>query len=229
MVFTHGFHTNDNDDATTAAPAPFDADHTIVVATGNPHKIEEIRSILADVMPEFSFVGVHDVCAYADPVEDGATFFDNAVIKARAAMQACHCVYALADDSGLCVDALDGAPGIYSARFAGEHGNDKANTAKLLSLLTATPMPQRRAHFHCSVVLIKQESDATIEQVFRGEGNCFGYIAKTPTGTCGFGYDPVFLPDEHPACSMAELSANEKNAISHRKRALVDLMHKLCS
>lgn len=212
-----------------ASVVDFDPKSTIVVATGNAHKVIEIEAILKHVLPQFSFVALHDFGSFDDPVEDGATFYDNAVIKARHALDAVGCMYALADDSGICVDALSGAPGIYSARYAGEHGNDKANNKKLLEALKDVDDAHRRAHFHCSIVLIKRECDSSVEQIFRGEGNCLGYIAHEEIGAQGFGYDPLFLPDAAQAThrSMAQLSADEKNAISHRRRALEDLALKL--
>lgn len=200
---------------------------TMVVATGNAHKVKEIEAILSEVLPDFSFVAIHDIVSYEDPQEDGASFFDNALIKARSAQKACKSIFTLADDSGLCVDALGGAPGILSARFAGVHGDDAQNNKKLLSMLSSTPTRERRAHFHCSMVLIKHNAHAGVDEVFRGEGNCFGFIATQPAGEAGFGYDPLFLPDDKKGRSMAELSSDEKNRISHRRCALEDLARKI--
>lgn len=205
----------------------YDPRTTIVVATGNAHKVAEIEEILAQVLPRFSFVALHALGTFSDPEEDGHTFYENALIKARFALAQTGCIYALADDSGLCVDALDGNPGIYSARFAGVHGDDARNNAKLLQELSGVADNERRAHFHCSLALIKKEPHSNLEQIFRGEGNCFGYIARAPKGREGFGYDPLFLPDGAGGKTMAELSSAEKNNISHRRRALDDLALKL--
>lgn len=207
--------------------AGLDPHTTMVVATGNAHKVQEIEAILREVLPNFSFVAVHDIIEYRDPEEDGTSFFDNALIKARAAQKACESMYTLADDSGLCVDALGGAPGILSARFAGVHGDDAQNNTKLLDMLASIPARERRAHFHCSIVLIKHNASSNVDEVFRGEGNCFGFIATELAGTSGFGYDPLFIPDDEKGRSMAELSTEEKNRISHRRRALEDLARKI--
>jgi XTP/dITP diphosphohydrolase len=132
---------------------------------------------------------------------------------------------AVADDSGLVVDALDGAPGIYSARWAGEHGNDDANNDKLLEQMTDVPEGERTARFHSSVVLVTRDEDG--EEVLAGEGDCEGTIAYDRRGTNGFGYDPLFNLVDIPGKRMAELEPEEKNAISHRRRALDDLVAKL--
>lgn len=207
--------------------AHFDPQTTIVVATGNAHKVTEIEEILAQVLPRFSFVALGQLGNFDDPEEDGSSFYENALIKARFALAKTACIYALADDSGLCVDALDGKPGIYSARFAGVHGDDARNNEKLLRELEQVSPENRRAHFHCSLALIKKEPHSNLEQIFRGEGNCFGYIAQAPKGNEGFGYDPLFLPDGAHGRTMAELSRAEKNSMSHRRRALDDLALKL--
>ena len=128
---------------------------TVVVATGNAHKVTEIEAILAPVMPGVRFVALGELGDFPDPVEDGDTFFDNALIKARAAQAETGLPMAVADDSGLCVDALDGAPGIFSARWAGEHGNDTANNEKLMAQMADVPEAERTARFHSSVVLVR--------------------------------------------------------------------------
>lgn len=201
--------------------ATLDPGKTVVVATGNAHKVVEIEAILSPVMPGVRFVALGELGDFPDPVEDGQTFFDNALIKARAALAETGLVMAVADDSGLCVDALDGAPGIFSARWAGEHGNDDANNQKLLRLMDGVPDERRTARFHSTVVLVRGE------EVLRGDGDCEGLIGHEPRGTEGFGYDPLFLPDETPGRTMAELSLGEKNQISHRFHALQDLAAKL--
>ena len=132
---------------------------------------------------------------------------------------------AVADDSGLCVDALDGAPGIFSARWAGEHGNDDANNTKLEHAMKDVPDDARGAHFHSSVVFVSRDEDG--EEVLHGEGDCPGKIGHERRGDEGFGYDPLFLPDATPGKTMAELTMEEKNKISHRFHALEDLAEKL--
>ena len=194
---------------------------TVVVATGNAHKVTEIEAILAPVMPGVRFVALGELGDFPDPVEDGATFFDNALIKARAAQAETGLPMAVADDSGLCVDALDGAPGIFSARWAGEHGNDAANNEKLMAQMAGVPDEARTARFHSSIAFVRGD------EVLRGDGDCEGFVGHTPRGDGGFGYDPLFLPNDTPGKTMAELTPAEKNAISHRFHALEDLSAKL--
>lgn len=198
-----------------------DPARTVVVATGNAHKVIEIEAILSPAMPGVRFVALGELGDYPDPVEDGETFFDNALIKARAAQVETGLLMAVADDSGLCVDALDGAPGIFSARWAGEHGNDAANNEKLMAQMADVPDERRTARFHSSVVLVRGD------EVLRGDGDCEGMVGWQPCGDGGFGYDPLFLPNETPGRTMAELSLDEKNLISHRFHALEDLAAKL--
>lgn len=201
--------------------AELDPERTVVVATGNAHKVVEIETILAPVMPGVRFVALGELGDFPDPVEDGDTFFDNALIKARAAQKETGLPMAVADDSGLCVDALDGAPGIFSARWAGEHGNDAANNEKLMAQMAGVPDSERTARFHSSVVLVRGD------EVLRGDGDCEGLVGHEPRGEHGFGYDPLFLPAETPGRTMAELTLDEKNLISHRLHALEDLADKL--
>ena len=195
---------------------------TIVVSTGNAHKVIEIEEILGKVLPEVRFVALGELGDFPDAVEDGETFFDNALIKARYALACTGLAMAVADDSGLCVDALDGAPGVWSARWAGEHGADDANNEKLMREMADVPEPERTARFHSSVVLAYADG-----RVLSGEGDCEGRIGYTPVGTNGFGYDPLFLPDDTPGRTMAQLELAEKNMISHRFHALTDLASKL--
>ena len=200
---------------------------TVVVATGNAHKLSEIEAILgaAPAMEGMRFVALGDLGDFEDPVEDGETFAENALIKARAALDETGLCMAVADDSGLVVDALDGAPGIYSARWAGEHGNDDANNQKLLRVMEGIADSDRTARFHSSVVLVTRDEDG--EEVLVGEGNCEGHIAHDLRGSNGFGYDPLFELVDIAGKRMAELEPDEKNAISHRRRALDDLVSKL--
>lgn len=198
-----------------------DPSRTVVVATGNPHKVTEIEAILSKALPDVRFVALGELGDFPDPVENGADFFENALIKARAAVAETGLPMAIADDSGLCVDALDGAPGIFSARWAGEHGNDDANNDKLERLMADVPDEKRGARFHSTVVLLRGD------EVLRGDGDCEGTIGHERRGGNGFGYDPLFLPADTPGKTMAELSPVEKNAISHRFHALEDLAAKL--
>lgn len=192
----------------------------IVVATGNPHKVEEIESALSG--SGWEFVALHDLGDFPDPVEDGETFEDNARIKARAAREETG-LASLADDSGLVVDALGGRPGVHSARYAGEHATDAENNAKLLAELADVPDERRTARFVSTLVLIDEEGHETV-----AVGTCEGRIAREPAGDGGFGYDPLFHPDDlGGAIAMAEVSMDEKNAISHRGRALAALAAKL--
>lgn len=206
----------ENIDINTLDPA-----HTIVVATGNAHKLVEIEDILSRVLPQTRFVALGQLGEFEDPEETGTTFVENALIKAEAAVAATG-LSAIADDSGLVVDALDGEPGVYSARYAGVHGDDAANNAKLLANLTDVADAERTARF-MSVVALVEASGA----VRTGTGACEGMIAREGRGEHGFGYDPLFLPHATPGKTMAELTPEEKNAISHRFHALQDLSAQL--
>ena len=207
--------------------ATLDPEATIVVATGNAHKLTEIEAILGatPALEGMRFVALGELGDFPDPVEDGSDFFENALIKARAALDETGLSMAVADDSGLCVDALGGAPGIMSARWAGEHGNDEANNDKMLAEMEGVPDGQRTARFHSTVVLVTRDEDG--EEVLRGDGDVEGSIAHDRRGSNGFGYDPLFELAELPDRRMAELEPEEKNAISHRFHALQDLSAKL--
>ena len=179
----------------------------LFVATHNPHKIREIGQIL----PDFEIVADDP----KDVEENAPDFVGNALIKVRAIAARHRGDWCLADDSGLEVAALDGAPGVRSARYAGEPSNTPNNNALLLKNLTG--VTDRRANFTCAVALVDpQGGEHTVV------GKCFGSIAEKPSGAEGFGYDPLFIPDGHDK-SFAELSADEKNAISHRGRALAEV------
>lgn len=194
---------------------------TVVVATGNAHKVTEIEAILAPVMPGVAFYALGELGDFPDPVENGDTFTENAVIKAQAACEETG-LPAVADDSGLVVDALSGEPGIMSARWAGVHGDDARNNAKLMREMEGVADAARTARFHSSVVLVYPDGT-----VLTGEGDCEGMIGREPRGENGFGYDPLFWPAETPGRTMAELEPSEKNAISHRAHALADLARRL--
>lgn len=198
-----------------------DPERTIVVATGNAHKLVEIEAILSKVLPDVRFVALGQLGDFEDPEETGTTFVENAIIKAEAAVAATG-LAAIADDSGLVVDALDGEPGVYSARYAGAHGDDAANNAKLLDKLEGVPDANRTARFMSVIALID-----TAGCVLTGTGACEGVIAREGRGRFGFGYDPLFLPVDTPGKTMAELAPEEKNAISHRFHALEDLSSQL--
>ena len=204
-------------DARTLNPAT-----TVVVATGNAHKLSEIEAILGAAMPGMEFVALGELGDFPEPDENGASFYENALIKAQDALERTGLAMAVADDSGLVVDALGGEPGIFSARWAGEHGADDANNAKLLAQLKDVPFERRTARFHSSVVLAYADG-----KVLRGEGDCEGMIGFIEHGTHGFGYDPLFLPADTPGLTMAELTPSQKNVISHRYHALIDLAAKL--
>ncbi|MCC4591491.1 RdgB/HAM1 family non-canonical purine NTP pyrophosphatase [Xanthomonas campestris pv. cannae] len=191
----------------------------LVLASSNAGKLEELHALLDDVGVELiaqSTLGVSD----AD--ETGLTFVENALLKARHAARVTG-LPALADDSGICVDALHGAPGLYSARYAGEHGNAQANIDKLLDALRDVPDAQRGAHFYCVLVLLRHAEDP---QPLLVEGRWRGRIAQARAGTGGHGYDPVFLDPEHGQ-TAAEMPLALKNRISHRALALQQLKQRL--
>lgn len=189
----------------------------LVLASGNPGKLAELSDILADLDAEVLPQSEFDV---PDAVEDGLSFVENAIIKARHAARYSG-LPALADDSGLCVDALGGAPGIYSARYAGTHGDDEANNRKLLANLAG--VDNRRAHFHCALVFVRHENDPA---PIICEGLWWGEIVDQPQGDNGFGYDPLFYIPSLGCCS-AELPKAQKNAVSHRGQALAQLLTRL--
>lgn len=198
-----------------------DPKRTIVVATGNAHKLTEIEAILSQVLPDVRFVALGQLGDFEDPEENGSTFVENAIIKAEAAVAATG-LAAIADDSGLVVDALNGEPGVYSARYAGTHGDDEANNAKLLDKMQGVADADRTARFMSVVALIDAAGC-----VLTGTGACEGMIAREGRGSFGFGYDPLFLLTDTPGKTMAELTPEEKNAISHRFHALEDLSAQL--
>ncbi len=183
----------------------------LLVATGNPGKLAEFRRLLADV----EIVSPADVGLGTLAVEEtGETFRDNALLKARAYARAAGCI-AIADDSGLQVDALDGAPGVHSARFGGPDLSDADRCHLLLNKLRHVPTKDRGARFRCHLAACPPEGDPIVE----AEGVCEGQIAPLLQGTSGFGYDPLFLVNDLGA-TMAQISTTQKNEISHRGRAI---------
>lgn len=191
-----------------------------LLATHNKKKRAELARILAPLGVEVLTAEEAGV-ALTDVEETGETFEENAVLKAESGCResGMPCV---ADDSGLSVDALDGAPGVYSARYAGEHGNDDKNIEKLLDALQDVPQEKRTARFVCTACCIFPDGTRILTS-----GECPGTIAFAGSGSGGFGYDPVFVPAEADGRSMAELSDMEKDAISHRRRALEKLAAEL--
>ena len=185
-----------------------------VLASHNRKKLAEMQEILRELGVEV--VLQSDVGLDLEPEENGTTFAENAAIKAMAVMQASG-LPAIADDSGLCVDALNGAPGVYSARYGGPELDDTGRYRLLLQMMHG--QADRRAHFHTTITCAFPNGDILQDDVLTAEGDCHGAIAFAPMGEGGFGYDPVFfLPEKKK--TFAQLTAEEKNAISHRGRAL---------
>lgn len=201
-----------------------------IAATNNVHKLAEMRRILEAL--GHTVRSQKEAGIALDPEETGVTFSENARIKARVICEAAGRP-TVADDSGLCVDALDGAPGVYSARYAGRHGDDEANNDKLLAALNSLPQDARAAHFTSAVCVYLPDGRS-----FIFEGQCPGRIGFARAGENGFGYDPLFIPDcvgvdeahtrpNAEGRTYAELSAAEKDAISHRGRALALMQQEL--
>lgn len=188
----------------------------LVLATRNPHKVTEVSRIFAEAGVEADLVGTDAFPDLPEVAETGATFGENALLKAGAVGAATE-LPAIADDSGLCVDALNGMPGVQSARWAGKHGDDAANLTLLLEQLADVPDERRGAHFACAAALVLPGG---VQRVV--EGRVEGRLAHEPRGTGGFGYDPIFVPDGGTR-TMAELPAAEKDGLSHRGRAFRDL------
>ena len=188
----------------------------LIIASNNEHKLIEIREILGGNFEQI--LSLKEAGIEHETVEDGATFLDNARKKAREIAELSGCC-ALADDSGLCVDALGGAPGVFSARYCGVHGDDKANNRLLLQNMEG--VTDRRAHFACAIVLAYPDgSEISAEGIFPG------LIAFEEKGDNGFGYDPLLYLPEY-GCTSAQLDPAEKNRISHRAKALHALMKKI--
>ena len=194
---------------------------TVLIASNNAHKAIEIAEALD--FPGWEFKTLKQVGVSSDPVEDAETFLGNARIKAHAAQQASGGMPVLADDSGLEVDALDGAPGVHSARYAGEPCDDAANNAKLLDALSDVADEARTARFVCQLVFLDENGNEV-----DARGTVEGRIAHEAHGENGFGYDPLFLPEVFGfERSLGEAKPEEKNAVSHRGNALRELRAKL--
>jgi XTP/dITP diphosphohydrolase len=198
----------DQDDADSGATTP-----RLVLATANRHKLAELARILAAGRVSVSVTGLDEFPGAPAVRETGATFAENALLKARA-IAAFTGLPAVADDSGLCVDAMNGMPGVLSARWSGKHGDDAANLALLLAQLEDVPDTRRGAHFTCAAALVLPAGREHVS-----EGTVHGRLIRAGRGSNGFGYDPVFVPDSSEL-TTAEMSSEAKDAISHRGRAL---------
>lgn len=183
----------------------------LVLATRNPHKVAELRAILLPLLPGAQIVGA-EAFDVPEPVEDEVTFAGNALIKARQLAEATG-LLALADDSGICVDAMGGAPGVFSARWCGRHGDDAANLDLLLAQMADVPERHRGASFVCAAAMAAPDGREEV-----AEGIMRGSLLFAPRGENGFGYDPIFRP-EGLSISSAELTPERKEAISHRGKA----------
>jgi XTP/dITP diphosphohydrolase len=188
------------------------AGHRLLLASRNADKLAELRRIIGPEVPGLSVLGLDDVPAYAEIPETGATFADNALIKAREGFRQTG-LPTVADDSGLAVDALNGMPGVLSARWSGRHGDDQANLRLVLGQLADTPDDRLGAAFVCAVALVSSSGEVVVD------GRMPGRLVREPRGDNGFGYDPIFAPDGYTVTS-AELPSAEKDAISHRGKAL---------
>ncbi len=184
----------------------------LLLASRNPKKLLEMRRIVATTAPGVQVLGLDDVAPYDEVPESGATFADNALIKAREGF-AHTGLPTVADDSGLTVEALNGMPGVLSARWSGRHGDDRANLELVLAQLSDTPDERLGAAFVCAAALVSAHGEVVVDGQMRGR------LIRAPRGDNGFGYDPIFVPDSYDVTS-AELPSDEKDAISHRGHAL---------
>lgn len=191
----------------------------LIIASNNAHKVKEIKAILNEFPIEV--ISLKEAGIDIEVEENGSTFMENALKKASEIFEISNNAMVLSDDSGLMVDVLNGAPGVFSARFAGEHGNDKKNNEKLLKLLEGKSFEKRKAHFVSAIVLIINK-----EQIIKVQGEVEGYIKEVPAGNGGFGYDPLFYYPEYNK-SFGEMSEDTKNSISHRAKALQKLKQEL--
>lgn len=185
----------------------------VLLATRNPHKLAELRRILADVQPDLRVIGLDDAAPYDEVPETAATFADNALTKARVGALATGLI-TVADDSGLAVDALNGMPGVLSARWSGRHGDDAANLRLLLDQIVDVPDGRRGAAFVCAAALATPTGGQVVV-----EGQMPGRLVRQPRGHNGFGYDPIFVADGK-TLTNGELPPAEKDAISHRGKAM---------
>jgi len=188
----------------------------LIIASNNKDKIKEIKEILSSHFDEI--ISIKEAGIHHETIEDGTTFMENAIKKAKEICEISGCA-SLADDSGICVDALGGEPGIYSARYSGEHGNDEMNNQLILKNLEGKT--DRSAHYTCAMALFYPDG-----REVTAEGYMYGSIVDSPRGSAGFGYDPLFLP-EGESRTVAEMTDEEKNLISHRANALKLLLSKL--
>lgn len=194
-----------------------DLQNTLVLATGNAGKIRELSALLAQLQPGITVLGLKDFPHIGEIPETGDTFESNARLKAQAVAQATGLI-AVADDSGLVVEALNGAPGVHSARYSGDRATDATNTAKLLDALRGVPEEKRTCHFVCVMLAATPDGQEII-----GQGTWPGIVAQAPRGSNGFGYDPIFF-DVELGLTAAEMDANTKNNRSHRYLALHRLL-----
>ncbi len=191
----------------------------LILATSNKDKVREIGEILCDT--PFVAVSMRDEGFDPDIVEDGKTFEENALIKARAVHALAPDAYVMADDSGLCIDALDGAPGIYSARFCGENSTYPEKFAKIFEMLKDVPEDKRTAKFVCSIAVVRPDGSE-----FTVRGEICGILHEKPMGDGGFGYDPIFYVPEF-GMTTAQMTKEQKNSISHRGKASRAMAEKL--
>ncbi len=189
----------------------------MLVASRNPKKLEEMQRILREHLTDVTVLGLDDVPPYHEPVEDQPTFEGNALLKARAGVAATG-LPTLADDSGLCVDALNGMPGVLSARWSGPPKDDDRNNRLLLDQLADVPDERRTAHFACAVACVRSDGEQIVV-----EGRMPGRVLREVRGSGGFGYDVVFEADDRPGVTTAELTPDAKDAISHRGKALREI------
>lgn len=196
----------------------------VVLATRNPHKVDELRRMLAESGLAVEVLDLAGATAELGEVpevaETGVTFVENAMLKAHAVARATG-LPAISDDSGLCLDVLGGSPGVFSARWSGKHGDDTANLELLLAQLDEVPEDKRTAWFACAAVLALPDGRERI-----AEGRLVGTVVRQRSGSNGFGYDPIFRPDGFEV-TLAELTADAKDAISHRGRALAELVRRI--
>jgi XTP/dITP diphosphohydrolase len=189
----------------------------LIIASNNAHKLVEIKAILGTKFDEI--LSMSEAGIVHETVEDGSTFMENAVKKAKEIAEISG-FCAIADDSGLCVDYLGGAPGVFSARFSGVHGDDEGNNRLLLEKLEG--VKERGAHYTCAIALVRPDGSCV-----QAEGYLYGSIGYEPKGSNGFGYDPLFILPDHDGMTTAQISSEEKNRISHRANALNELLKKL--